>query len=93
MGASLLGEGYANFGYTGAIVFMFVIGLFYRFALNTIYKIADKYPTVILWIPLIFLQVVKAESDLLRVLNHLVKASLLVFLIYWVCYKVFKWRI
>lgn len=93
MGASLIGEGYANFGTTGAIVFMFIIGLFYRFVMNIIYKVADKYPTIILWLPLIFLQVVKAESDLVRVLNHLVKASLMVFLIYWVCYKVLKWRI
>ncbi|NJK95537.1 MAG: hypothetical protein HC905_12120 [Bacteroidales bacterium] len=93
MGASLLGEGYANYGYYGAIIFMFFIGIFFRLALNIIYRIADKYPTLILWLPLIFLQVVKAESDLIRVLNHLVKASLLVFLIYWFCYKVMRWRI
>jgi hypothetical protein len=93
MGASLIGEGYANYGYFGSIIFMFIIGLFYRFVLNITYSLLDKYPTLLLWLPLIFLQVVKAESDLLRVMNHLVKASILVFVIYWLSYKVFKWRI
>ena len=93
MGASLLGEGYANFGKIGAIIFMFIYGIMISLVLKYIYKISKKYPTIILWLPLLFLQVVKAESDLVRVLNHLTKAALLVFLIYWFLGKVLKWKL
>jgi hypothetical protein len=93
MGPSLIGEGYANYGYVGALVFLFLFGVFVSFILSRLYKLANNYPTLILWLPLIFLQVVKAESDLARVLNHLTKAAFLVFLLYWFLGRVLKWKI
>jgi hypothetical protein len=93
MGASLLGEGYANFGEMGGLLFLFIYALFIGWALNLIFKIAQNYPTIILWLPLLFLQVVKAESDLLRVLNQLTKAALVVYLLYWFLGKQLKWKI
>jgi hypothetical protein len=83
MGLSLLGEGYANYGVTGACLFLFLVGLVYSGALQLLFLIARRQPTVILWIPLIFLHVVKAESELLVTLNHLVKASVFVALFLW----------
>jgi len=78
MGLSPLGEAYANFGINGGILFMFLLGIFYNFYLHVIIRLSDRYPSLILWLPLLFLQVVKAETDFVVVLNHLVKASMVV---------------
>ena len=78
MGLSPLGEAYANFGVNGGILFMFLLGLFYNFYMFVILKLTYRYPSLILWLPLLFLQVVKAETDFVVVLNHLVKASIVV---------------
>ncbi len=83
MNLSLVGEGYANFGAGGGIAFMFVVGLFYNWGLALIFRLARKYPSLIFWIPLIFLQVIKAETDLITVLNHLVKASIVTAGVFW----------
>ncbi len=81
MGLSPLGEAYANFGINGGIFFMFLLGLLYNFYIFTLLKLSNKYPSIILWIPLLFLQVIKAETDFVVVINHLVKASIVVALI------------
>lgn len=81
MGLSPLGEAYANFGIDGGILFMFLLGLFYNFYLFMLLRLSGKYPSLILWVPLLFLQVVKAETDFVVVLNHLVKASIVVALL------------
>lgn len=82
MGLGLIGEAYANYGINGGIFFMLVIALVYNVFLVVIYKIAIKHPTLIFFLPLIFLQVVKAEIDFSVILNHLVKASLIVWFLY-----------
>ena len=83
MGLSLLGEAYANYGIFGGAFFMFLIGFFYNFFLLQIYRIAKKHPSLIFFIPLIFLQVIKAETDFSVILNHLIKASIAVWILYW----------
>lgn len=93
MGLGLLGEAYANFGINGGILFMFIIAFFYNIVLVFIYKIGEKHPTIIFFLPLIFLQVVKAEIDFSVILNHLVKASLVVWLFYYVLRKFFHFNI
>ena len=81
MGLSPLGEAYANFGINGGIFFMFALGLFYNFYMFIVLRLTKKHPSLILWLPLLFLQVVKAETDFVVVLNHLVKASIVVAMI------------
>lgn len=81
MGLSPLGEAYANFGSSGGAVFMFLLGLFYNFYLFVLLRLSKKYYSLILWIPLLFIQVIKAETDFVVVLNHLVKASIVVAII------------
>ncbi len=93
MGLSPLGEAYANFGINGGILFMFLLGLFYNFYLFMLLRFSDKYPSLVLWIPLLFLQVVKAETDFVVVLNHLVKASIVVAMLIFVFRKFFGMRI
>ena len=91
MGISLAGEGWANFGYWGGILFLFswglLIGWFWKFLIT---KSITTYSTLLVWSPLIFQQVIKAETELLDVLNHLVKATILVFLILWLLKKQFN---
>ena len=77
MDISQVGEAYANFGVAGGITMMLILGLFFNMVISFIEKKCRKYPELILWLPLIFLQVIKAETSLVTVLNHLVKASLI----------------
>ncbi len=93
MGLSLLGEAYANYGIFGGVFFMLIIGLFYNFFILKIFHFSKKHPSLIFFIPLIFLQVVKAETDFSVILNYLVKASIVVWFIFWSLNKFFKVRI
>lgn len=81
MGMSLVGEGYANYGRLGGIVFMGFWGLFIGLIWVWLQKIIVNNKLVLFFLPLLFLQVVKAETELVVVLNHLVKSGVLVFLI------------
>lgn len=81
MGISLAGEGYANFGRTGGIIFLFIWGIAIGWFWRKLDSLSSIYPTLLIWSPILFLQVIKAETELAVVLNHLVKASFLVFLL------------
>ena len=90
MGTSILGEAYANYGTQGAYLFMFIWGSFLALYWSKLAKLVNDHPTLILWFPILFLQVVKAETELVVVLNHLVKASILVFGIFWLSRNFFR---
>lgn len=77
IGISPLGEGWANFGW-GAIPFMAIWGAVLALSLRFLSLASRRNPGLILWAPLIFLQAVKAETELVVVLNHLVKAGMFV---------------
>lgn len=79
MGISLLGEAYINFGVVKAWIFMLFFGLFTSFVILQLFKLAYQYPTIWLWLPLIFLHFVKAETELLVQLNFLIKSIILVY--------------
>jgi hypothetical protein len=85
MSISPLGEAYANFGIEGGIAFMAVFGLgfsmLYSFALRRV----ARYPDLLFWLPLMFYQGVKAETELVVVANQLVKGAVVV----WAGYYVF----
>lgn len=78
---SLLGEGYANYGY-GGIYFMFFLGLFYSYVLWLITSVAHRAPYLLLWIPFLFLPVVKAEEGFETVLNYIFKSSFVLWFLY-----------
>lgn len=82
MDLSTIGEAYANFNVFGGIIFMFLWGLFLNLIIQFILNKAFNYPTLLLWIPFLFLQVVKAETDFATALNHLTKAALLTWLFF-----------
>ncbi len=91
MGISIAGEGYANYGYLGGIIFMFLWGLFVGWFWIKLNEFTDLYPTLLIWSPILFLQVVKAETEFAVVLNHLIKSSILVFGLLWFINR--KWGI
>jgi len=79
MGLSLVGEFYANFGMLGAWIGCLIYGLFVSLVIKFLTNFSGNSPFLVLWLLLIFFQVIKAESNLLSVLNHLSKS--LIFLI------------
>ncbi len=83
MGLSPIGEAYANFGVFYGALFMLFLGLFYNVILWQLVSYLTKYPTLILFFPLMFLHVIKAEVDFAVVLNYLVKSIIVVALIFW----------
>lgn len=79
MGVSIIGEVYGNYGIEGSYLFMFLWGIALSLFVRTIFIKSNYWYTLPLWLPIIFLQVIKAESDLLTVMNHLVKSTIFVF--------------
>jgi hypothetical protein len=93
MGTSVIGEAYANFGPMGAWIFMFLWGLFLSLFFNLLVKYAKKQPLMYVFLPLIFLQVVKAETELYVALNHFLKSLILVFILLWFFKKYLGWEL
>lgn len=92
MGLSLVGEFYANFGVFGGIFLMglwgWVLSKFWHFLI----KKSKSKGIIIFFLPLIFLQVIKAETELIVVLNHLVKSVIILFLFLWAAKKFLNWK-
>lgn len=91
MGISLAGEGYANFGKGGGMIFLFFWGVLVGWFWQKLDKLRHVYPTLLIWSPIIFLQVIKAETEFAVVLNHMLKASILVFMVIIIIRK--HWKI
>jgi len=92
MNLSPLGEAYANYGVVGGAIFMFFFFSLYNLVIFIIFREANKRPTLIFFLPLLFLQVIKAETDLTIVINHLFKASIAVIMLYVGLEKILKLR-
>jgi hypothetical protein len=93
MGLSIIGEFYANFGVTVGIFFMGLWGLLLAVIWRKLIKNTYDIPLLIFFLPLIYLQVVKAETELVVVLNHLIKSIIAVALFFWLTKKYLKWQI
>ena len=75
MGLSVIGEFYGNYGVNGGWVAMFLYGLFLSQAIKyLVYGLGKGSPLMLLWFILFFFQVVKAETDFIKIINHLVKS-------------------
>jgi hypothetical protein len=85
------GEAYGNFGVLGGVVFMFFFGLAIRFFYIQLIKYSLKIPLMVLWIPVLFFQVLYCmENDVLQAVNALVKGSFFIFLLYRIMPEFFK---
>lgn len=74
MNLGLVGEAYANYGLSGGVFFMFLFGLFVNAVLSIVYFYGRKTPEIVLWIPFLFLYMIKAEDDFSTMINQFTKA-------------------
>ncbi len=91
MGTSIIGEAYGNFGRGGAIFFMFFWGGLIAWVFGKLLKYASKSPLSLVFIPLVFFQVIKAETELYVVLNHFLKSLFFVGFFLWFARKILGW--
>jgi hypothetical protein len=87
MGISIIGEAYGNYGKFGGLIFMVVWGFFLSVTWGKLFNFFFDNIVFIAFIPLIFLQVVKSETELVVVLNHLIKSVIVVLLFFWFAKK------
>ncbi len=92
MGTGVLGEAYGNYGVEGTFLFMFLWGLLLALLFQLLFFKARTLTLLPLFLPIIFLQVIKAETDFFTVLNHLVKSTVFVFGFIYLGKYVFKIR-
>ncbi len=95
MNVGVLGDGYGNFGYWGGLGFCFFFALIFNYGLYKIYDISlKKYPTLILWVPVIFFFAMRAGNDFYIIANWIMKFGIIVFMFYLVTGKAmrFVWR-
>lgn len=93
MGISIIGEGYGNFGEIGGVIFMAVWAIFLLWIWKLTFRKAHQNILLVAFIPLIFLQVVKAETELVVVLNHLVKTLIFVLFFLYATKRIWSLRI
>ena len=84
MGISIIGEAYGNYNVIGGMVFMGIWGLFLGRIWLSLLKYGFENVLFLAFLPLIFLQVIKAETELVVVLNHLLKSLIVVFAFFYV---------
>jgi hypothetical protein len=82
MGPSVLGEFYYNFGFNGGMLGLFILGTFLRYSYNRMMGLQKDFPLLPLFLPVLFFQVIKAETMFYKIGNHLVKTAFLLYLIH-----------
>ena len=92
MGISILGEAYGNFNRFGGIIFMGIWGYFLAMYWRFLFKGLHNNVLLLAFLPIVFLQVIKAETELVVVLNHLIKATIVVYLFFWAAKALLNWN-
>lgn len=83
MNISPMGEAYGNFGVQGGIFFMLIYGLLLSGIIFLLLNIIRTKPTLILWFPVLFLNSVQIETDILMCVNSLLKNLIFIWFCYW----------
>lgn len=78
---SPVGEGYVNFGY-GGIAFAGLYGLLLSGVFQKVLQFSERLPSVILWLPALFIGCLTMETDILSTWGSLVNASLFIGLLF-----------
>jgi hypothetical protein len=87
MNIGVIGEAYANYGKNGGIIFMFFFGLFFNFIFYLLLLNCRSKPTIILWVPFLYLNAIQAETDTLMTINSTIKNILFMVFCYWSAYR------
>jgi hypothetical protein len=90
MNISPMGEAYANFGVGGGVFFMFFYGLFFSLVILFLLQKIKTRPTIILWFPVIFLNSIQIETDILMCVNSLIKNLIFLWFCYWAADRFLK---
>lgn len=77
---SPVGEGYVNFGKFGGIVFIFFYALLFNYIYQLILKLSVRRPSLILWIPSLFIATLSIETDVLTIWGTFVNGSIFLIL-------------
>lgn len=64
---SPLGEAYVNFEASGGILFMLFYGLLFRCVYNKIFELTIEKPTLLLWVPSLFIASTASDTDVLSI--------------------------
>jgi hypothetical protein len=83
MGISPLGEAYANFGPIGGIVLMAGFGGLFAACFVLAMRFTVTRPSFFFWMPVIFYQAIKAETEFAVVLNQLTKGAIVAIVMYY----------
>ncbi|QMW01448.1 hypothetical protein [Spirosoma foliorum] len=79
---SPVGEGYVNFGY-GGVLFAYLYGWLLRGGFQVVFSLADKMPSIILWLPMLYIGCLTMETDLLSTWGSLVNSALFIGFLSW----------
>lgn len=82
MNISALGDGYVNYGPVGVTIFLCLFGVSLNLLNSKLFRLAMEKPSIVLWIPTIYIAVVVVETDFVTVFNHAIKSSIFVWVIY-----------
>ncbi len=93
MNLGLVGEAYANYGLSGGVFFMFLFGVFVNVVLSIVYFYGRKTPEIVLWIPFLFLYMIKAEDDFATMINQFTKALYIMFGLFIVMRRMYPYRV
>lgn len=94
MSIGVIGDFYINFGFYGTIVSMFVFGFFIARVTLWFYKKYIIYnPIDLVWLPFIFSYFIRPGNEFYMVLNHLIKALIIFFIVRRYLYPYIKKRL
>ena len=84
----VVGESYVNYGKGGKfILFLFGYVLVFRVLYEVFRLNSERYPLLILFLPVVFLAFIFVETDVLSVANHIVKASVVSLFLVWLLHR------
>lgn len=76
MAISPLGEVYANFGVAGGILALTIYGAIFSSIYVFFVSLLPRFPTFYFWLPFIFYQSIKAETEFVVTVNQLTKGTI-----------------
>jgi hypothetical protein len=82
MAISPLGEVYANFGVAGGILALTIFGAMFSSIYAFFILLLPRFPTFYFWLPFIFYQSIKAETEFVVTVNQVTKGTIVAAVLY-----------
>lgn len=84
MAISPLGEVYVNFGVAGGILALTIYGVMFSSIYVFFVSLLPRFPTFYFWLPFIFYQSIKAETEFVVTVNQLAKGTIVAMVLFYV---------